>query len=237
MFSLQLREERYRPEDRLLSHSQVGSLEAQIFPAKVLSPFISFNMSPSVPDDTAFNPDLYLSPNEQGLLLTALNSNKRGLSDDKGPYPPLSTPSGRPGGPRSTSNPLQYQQSGRNSLDNDLYASPVQQTPGSGALGVDESPYLDYDLDDVNFDWDINGDQMIGSLPGTSADDDDADLHDKRKASDDDADDHDGGGKRREGDDKTNKKPGRKPLTSEPTSVSDTFPLCRGWISLTISET
>ncbi|MCJ1405273.1 DNA-binding transcription factor yap1 [Xylographa trunciseda] len=181
---------------------------------------MAFDMSLALHDDSTFDADLYLSPKEQDLLLTALNSNKSGLAENKRSYPPMSANSVRPSGPRSTSNPLQYQPSGRNSLDNnDFHASPVQKTPGSGAIGVNESPFLDYDLDDGNFDWDINGDQMIGSLPGTSLDDDDdADLHDKRKISDDDADDNEGGGKRREGDDKTTKKPGRKPLTSEPTS-------------------
>ena len=183
---------------------------------------MAFDMTPSVHDESTFDADLYLSPKEQNLLLTALNSNKSGLANNKQSYPPMSTNAVRPSGPRATSNSISFQQSGRKLLDNnDLYASPVQKTPGSGAVGADESPFLDYDLDDGNLDWDISGDQMIGSLPGTSFDDDEeADLHDKRKISDDDADDIDGGGKRREGDDKTSKKPGRKPLTSEPTSVS-----------------
>ena len=183
---------------------------------------MAFDMTLALRDESTFDADLYLSPKEQDLLLTALSSNKSGLANNKRSYPPMSTNVVRPSGPRSTSNPLQFQQSGRNSLDNnDVYASPVQKTPGSGGIGVDESPFLDYDLDEGNFDWDINGDQMIGSLPGTSLDDDEeTDLHDKRKISDDDAEDIDGGGKRREGDDKTSKKPGRKPLTSEPTSAS-----------------
>ncbi|MCJ1436035.1 DNA-binding transcription factor yap1 [Xylographa pallens] len=181
---------------------------------------MAFDMTPALHDESTFDADLYLSPKEQNLLLTALNSNKSGLANKQQSYPPMSTNAGRPSGARATSNSLQFQQPGRKSLDNnDLYASPVQKTPGSGGIGVDESPFLDYDLDDGNFDWDISGDQMIGSLPGTSLDDDEeADLHDKRKISDDDAEDIDGGGKRREGDDKTSKKPGRKPLTSEPTS-------------------
>ena len=183
---------------------------------------MAFDMTPALHNESTFDADLYLSPKEQDLLLTALNSNKSGLANNNRSYPPMSTNAVKPSGPRSTSNSLQFLQSGRNSLDNhDVYASPVQKTPGSGVVGVDESPFLDYDLDDGNFDWDISNDQMIGSLPGTSLDDDEeADLHDKRKMSDDDAEDVDGGGKRREGDDKTSKKPGRKPLTSEPTSVS-----------------
>jgi AP-1-like factor len=107
--------------------------------------------------------------------------------------------------------------------------SPLTQEPGSGTLNsFEESPYIDYDYDfdnDGNFgEYDFantSQGQMIGALPGTSSDGDaDAGTHDKRGHSEDeDEDEEDGGGKRREGE-KGSKKPGRKPLTSEPTSVS-----------------
>ena len=60
---------------------------------------------------------------------------------------------------------------------------------------------------------------MIGNLPGTSSDGDAA-THDKRGHSDEDDNDEEPDGKRREADDKGSRKPGRKPLTSEQTSVS-----------------
>ncbi|ESZ89908.1 BAP1, transcription factor bZIP [Sclerotinia borealis F-4128] len=103
--------------------------------------------------------------------------------------------------------------------------SPIQ-APGSGTLsGFEESPFIDYDYEfegdesyNFNFSNDSQG-QMIGNLPGTSSDGDgDGDNHEKRSHPDDDGDEDEGGGKRREGDDKSSKKPGRKPLTSEPTS-------------------
>ena len=106
-----------------------------------------------------------------------------------------------------------------------LTESPLQ-APGSGTLnGFDESPFIDYDYEfdaDGSFDYDFSNDsqgQMIGKLPGSSSDGDN-DTHDKRSHPEDDGDEEDGGGKRREGDEKASKKPGRKPLTSEPTSVS-----------------
>ena len=183
-------------------------------------------MTTSAHDDGLFNSDLYLSPTEQDLLLTALNSNKPNQSAHNRTYPQAATKSSRPNGSRSNSNTQKVAQSNRKSLDNsDFYASPVQQAPGSALLGnlsFEDSPYLDFEQDDGNFGWDIN-DQLIGSLPGTSVDDEDGDLHDKRKASDDDGEENDGGGKRREGEDKVGKKPGRKPLTSEPTSVSQSL--------------
>lgn len=181
-------------------------------------------MTSSAHNDGLFIPDLYPSPKEQDLLITALNSNKPSQPAGTRSYPQIATNGSRPTGSRSNSTPQQVAQPGRKSLDNaDFYASPLQQAPGSALLGIlsfEDSPYLDFEADDGNIDWDINGDQLIGSLPGTSVDDEEGDLHDKRKASDDDGEENDGGGKRREGEDKVGKKPGRKPLTSEPTSVS-----------------
>ena len=134
--------------------------------------------------------DLYLSPNEQDLLVAALNSNQPGNRSDS-----------------------------QVGLAN--YSPTTQMNPGSGQLAFsDDSPYLDFqdgEFDDSNFDFDASG-RMIGDLP----DEDDVEdhLHDKRKSMGDGDDENDeGGGKRREGEDKTAKKPGRKPLTVEPTSV------------------
>jgi len=185
---------------------------------------MTHNMTNSAQDNGLFNSDLYLSPKEQGLLLTALNSNNPTQPASNRSYPQVVTNGSKPNASRSNSNPRHLAQSNRRSLDNsEFYASPLQQAPGSALLGnlsFEDSPYLDFEQDDGNLDWDINGDQLIESLPGTSVDDEDGDLHDKRKASDDDGEENDGGGKRREGEDRVGKKPGRKPLTSEPTSVS-----------------
>lgn len=99
---------------------------------------------------------------------------------------------------------------------NPNYTPNMSSAPGSGKLEFsDDSPFLDFDPEadfgDDTFDFDDDS-RMIGDLPG--------DLHDKRKSVDGKDDDDEGGGKRREGEDKTTaKKPGRKPLTSEPTSV------------------
>ena len=176
-------------------------------------------MAATVTNNSNFDTSLHLSPQEQELLYNALNSNPMANSHRS------NLASVRPNGSRTSSSPQQLQKLTRtNPSNNDYFQSPIQQTPGSatfGNMGFDDSPFLDYDLDDGNFDWDTNGEQMIGALPGTSLDaDDDSELHDKRKNPDDDPDEEDGGGKRREADDKSSKKPGRKPLTSEPTSVS-----------------
>ncbi|RDL37195.1 PAP1-domain-containing protein [Venustampulla echinocandica] len=154
--------------------------------------------SPSANNSTnAANPAFKLSARQEELLLAALNSN-----------PAAST---APSNPVFAMAPMAFSE------------SPVQ-APGSGTLnGFDDSPFIDYEYDfdaDGSFDYGFsNGSegQMIGTLPGTSSDGD-ADTHDKRSHPDDDGDEEEGGGKRREGEDKGSKKPGRKPLTSEPTS-------------------
>lgn len=93
-----------------------------------------------------------------------------------------------------------------------------------GDLGaVDSSPYLGFDFDadgDENFDFDEDS-QLIGDLPNDSSTLEDGHLHDKRKELGDQSTEN-GGGKRREGEPKVPKKPGRKPLTAEPVTVSQT---------------
>lgn len=122
--------------------------------------------------------NLFLSPNEQDLLVTALNSNQPAIRKRSSPTNANITPN-----------------------------------PGSGQLDFsDDSPYLDFDPDgefDESFDYGEG--RMIGDLP---------ELHEKRKSIDgDDDDDEEISSKRHEGDEKHPKKPGRKPLTSEPTTV------------------
>lgn len=166
--------------------------------------------------DTAFSPDLSLTPSQEGLLRTALSSNAANSNPGK-PAAGGSSQERLHSGPKQQSN-------GSMALSASTYTSPTQQTPGSGHLGShDESPFLDYDnLDDGNFDWDNGGDQLFGDLPGTDLNDEN-EHHDKRKASNDEGVDEEGSSKRREGDDKSAKKPaqkpGRKPLTGEPTTV------------------
>ncbi len=150
-------------------------------------------------NSTANGPDLSLTTDQESLLRTALSSN----------------PSGSP---RTSGN---KRSAGAMAHGPDLLTSPVQDTPGSGQLdGFDESPFLDYELEDGNLDWDNNGEQMFGDLPDIEG----MEHHDKRKASDDDEDGEEGSSKRREGDGKSAKKPGRKPLIGEPTTVNSSFP-------------
>ncbi|KAI1772294.1 PAP1-domain-containing protein [Hypoxylon cercidicola] len=152
-----------------------------------------------------------LTPQQQNLLFRALTSNQQGHNSNN-----------------STSSL---------SLSPDtLSKSPVQEQNATNGIsnGIQESPYLDYDYDlgpDSGFDFDFTNDgqaKMIGDLPGGSPSKDDSskasspenDSPDKRSHPDDEDEDdlEDGGGKRREGEGKVPKKPGRKPLTNEPSS-------------------
>lgn len=156
-------------------------------------------------------PNFLLTPQQQNLLFAALNSNKDNL----------------PGS--SNINPM--------SLPPVSFPSPsVQQKNNVG--GLQESPFLDnydYDFGDSSFDFSFADDhsKMIGDLPDASksdrSDSADNETSEKRNHPDDEDDDEDGPGndpKRREGTEKVPKKPGRKPLTSEPSSVCYTRPKC-----------
>lgn len=167
---------------------------------------------------TAFGPDLSLTPSQEGLLHTALSSNNPTKSSSQ-------TASTRPAANARSSSDQKYNAGSAMANGANMYTSPIQQTPGSGQLSnFDESPsFLDYDLDDGNFDWDNSGDRLFGDLPGTEFNDD-GEHHDKRKASSGEDDEEEGSSKRREGNDKGAKKPGRKPLTGEPTTVSRPHP-------------
>ncbi|KAL2162014.1 hypothetical protein VTH06DRAFT_7799 [Thermothelomyces fergusii] len=138
---------------------------------------------------------LVLTPQQQSLLFAALNSNRptNGL-------------------PSNTFNNMQL-----------FDGSPVQ---ADGMPSFQTSPDLDYDYDfpgpdptlDFSFD-DGNQPKLIGDLPGPkrtlTSESGDAESSEKRSHPDDG---ENPGAKRRESEEKVAKKPGRKPLTTEPSS-------------------
>lgn len=144
--------------------------------------------------------DFVLTPQQQSLLYAALNSNR---------------PTNGPSTAGFQMPPLQ------------LDGSPVQGADGLSSFQT--SPDLDYDYDfagaDSSFDLPYGGpDQpkMIGDLPGTNnansatkSGSPDSESPEKRSHPDDE---ENPGAKRRESEEKVAKKPGRKPLTTEPSS-------------------
>lgn len=161
----------------------------------------------------------YLDPNQQDLLLAALASNTQNSNDIFATgLDAKQSMNGLPNG-QQFNFPI-------DTMDQNFFTSPQQSTPASAFNnlgGVEESPFGDYLDGDTNFDFDNaeNGDLMIGALPGDSPTLE-GESSEKRKSPGDDGEDAEGGGKRREGEAKEAKKPGRKPLTSEPTTVCAT---------------
>lgn len=103
-----------------------------------------------------------------------------------------------------------------------MYAAGPQPARSGSLDDYDETPFADYLDGDTSLDFDeddLGGQSMMSGLPGdlTEAIDGNG-RHEKRKNSDIDGDDETGDLKRKEGDDKQPKKPGRKPLMSEPTT-------------------
>ncbi|KAG6036828.1 hypothetical protein E4U41_005484 [Claviceps citrina] len=147
-------------------------------------------------------PNFLLTPHQQSLLFAALNANKQ----------------------RSTSPPTA---NGLSLSTNMLPSPPTQLAEGAG---VQESPYLDsydYDFGDTSFDFSFasaggDGAQATAhAVPGTvNSDSTEGEAHEKRSHPADEGDDSSLGNdpKRRESAEKVAKKPGRKPLTSEPAS-------------------
>ncbi|KAI5257439.1 PAP1-domain-containing protein [Aureobasidium subglaciale] len=88
----------------------------------------------------------------------------------------------------------------------------------------DTSPYLDYLDGDTSFDFDasdLNGQHMFENMDSNASNKSDSsngDKPDKRKSPEEDSLEDEVDAKRREGEPKEAKKPGRKPLTSEPTT-------------------
>lgn len=139
-------------------------------------------------------PNFMLTPQQQSLLFAALNSNK--------------------------------QQNGNSGNGLTLSPDSFEHNPfANGGSGLQESPFLDtYNYDDVgdsSFDFSLIDDQskMIGDLPDSANSDSAGGEGNEKRSHPDDDDEDSNDPKRRESTDKLPKKPGRKPLTSEPTSV------------------
>lgn len=151
--------------------------------------------------NTLYQQGLYLSPDQQDLLLAALSSNnptqkQQTVTHNSEANQNLNhTPGHASSGSFSVSPP--------SGLDGSVNQSTT--------FGYEDSPYLD-----LNPDFDLE----IGDLPPSLPSTEDYEPGDKRKDIDGQVNDkEDSGKKRRESDEKAAKKPGRKPLTSEPTSV------------------
>ncbi|KAK7509194.1 AP1-like transcription factor [Phyllosticta citriasiana] len=156
-----------------------------------------------------FNPNLYLTPNQQDLLVAALNSNSANQPGKSASYSSQNK--------KSDSN--SQQRFSLDGMDPAFFTSPQQGADSEfGAFGLEESPYGEFLDVDGTFDFDPNetSDLLIGGLPGEGNQrSPDGESSEKRKTP---PEENDEDPKRREGEEKQAKKPGRKPLTSEPTT-------------------
>ncbi|KAM0723756.1 hypothetical protein Q7P37_000746 [Cladosporium fusiforme] len=153
--------------------------------------------------------DPYLSPNQQDLLVAALNSQA-----SKNPRANVSAFVGDTG--------ITNQTTSGASQPRTMSGAAVFQSPGNmDSFNPDFTPDLDYLDGEGSYDFDnadLGGD-MIGALPGMDANGN-PEQHDKRKSPDENGSPEEGDAKRQElqEGEKGSKKPGRKPLTNEPTT-------------------
>ena len=159
--------------------------------------------------NSLYQQGLYLSPDQQDLLLAALSSNNPSQKQ------PNSTPQ-----PKKAANDTPKHTS-RGSLTVSPSGGVPQNQPGLN-LGDNDSPFLDFSPD---VDFDLQGSEnLIGDIPGSVPASDDYEPGDKRKDMDDKSEnENEESGKKRRESDVTAKKPGRKPLTSEPTTVRNYY--------------
>ncbi|PWY83817.1 PAP1-domain-containing protein [Aspergillus sclerotioniger CBS 115572] len=155
--------------------------------------------------NSLYQHSLYLSPDQQDLLLAALSSNNPSQKQQNNSHPPnpKTDPESTPGTTGSYNMSPAF--------------DPSQPHSGGLGYGDDESPFLDFNPE---LDFDFQGSEnLIGDLPESLQASEEPEPGDKRKDMDEPVDENEGSGKkRRESDEKAAKKPGRKPLTSEPTS-------------------
>lgn len=162
--------------------------------------------------NSLYQQGLYLSPDQQDLLLAALSSNNPPQKNhNQSPHPKAESD----GTPKHTP-------SGSVNLSPSAGNDPLGNQSGGLGYGDDESPFLDFNPD-VDFDFQ-GSESLIGDIPGSVPASEDYEPGDKRKDMDgkSENENEESGKKRRESDGQA-KKPGRKPLTSEPTSVSSIY--------------
>jgi len=149
-----------------------------------------------------------LSADQQSLLLAALSSNNRNRSGKTYPNQITNAP---------TLDTRQEQ-------DNVIFQSPLEEDLGTSRFDsttFEKGLFFDFTDGDASFDTGIlqdvdgNGYDYQNVSPTRDFDNETG----EKRIHEDDEDDDEIDPKRREGDDKISKKPGRKPLTSEPTTV------------------
>lgn len=165
--------------------------------------------------DSSNPSDTYLSPGQRDLLVAALSSNSMANKPTTSVQPDRllnhvkrsdSEPESRT--PTRDAMPPVY----------DLGREEFLDTIDPSKFSMDDSEYADLFDADGQFDLENGSPQLWPSVPPVAVDI--VEGHEKRKSTSDDVDDDDDHEqKRREGDEKSAKKPGRKLVTAEPSTV------------------
>ncbi|KAI9827657.1 MAG: DNA-binding transcription factor yap1 [Phylliscum demangeonii] len=178
--------------------------------------------------DDVFNPDVYLSTDQQNLLFAAFASNNAPVSKSGSAGPLTTNPAALHSLSSVGASPNRSQQTPARAAGLPAETLVQQQRLIEGSsnetLHLDNDLAVDLGLDldfenGLEFDVGDNEDDLAESQEAVGETEADGDIHDKRKGSDDLKAEGESSAKRREASvEKTAKKPGRKPLTSEPTS-------------------
>ena len=165
-----------------------------------------------VAQSTGGQQNSYLDPNQQDLLLAALNSQATGRQNTQ-------SQAASSGGAGASFAESQHSSAAKmNGADgNGVFISPTEAEFDNFGDYTPELEYLDDGFDFENADL---GGEMIGALPGGGDSTEDLNgMHEKRKNPDGTESGGDAKRQETENGEKGAKKPGRKPLTSEPTTV------------------
>lgn len=176
-----------------------------------------------------FGADPYLLPSQQDLLVAALSSQAPGSSVYEN-EPRNDKLRVKEGSENQQPSSIQQGYSAETSSSAVVGQPDLLNSDALAALNADDPSFVDWlntndDLAYEAFDngqaWADEQDGIQSGLPAITNTEGELDLHDKRKNPSDLTDDGEGNGnKRREGEEKVAKKPGRKPLVSEASTVS-----------------
>lgn len=176
-----------------------------------------------------FGADPYLLPSQQDLLVAALSSQAPGSSvyENESRNDKLR---GKEGSENQQPSSIQQGFSAETSSSAVVGQPDLLNSDALAALNADDPSFVDWlntndDLAYEAFDngqaWADEQDGIQSELPAITNTEGELDLHDKRKNPSDLTENGEGNGnKRREGEEKVAKKPGRKPLISEASTVS-----------------
>ena len=176
-----------------------------------------------------FGADPYLLPNQQDLLVAALSSQAPGSSIYENESR-IDQFRGKEGSEKQRPNSIQQGYSAETSSSAVVAQPDLLNSDALAALNADDPSFVDWlnTNDDLAYEaidngqaWADEQDGIQSGLPAITNIEEEPEVHDKRKNPSDVTDDGEGNGnKRREGEEKVAKKPGRKPLISEASTVS-----------------